>query len=122
MIDYGSAESETNWPSSNLYFVAYGLHRDYPLPQIHTPTQADEWYGLSKWGSAHGSRGRVFFAGAESEYKPGRIDTGLDPQYQVDCGLSPADAYDALTTRVQGDTDTHQLLRPLYKTTLPCGG
>lgn len=119
LIDYGSAETGY-WTSAGMYQVSYGTRHVFPLPQIYTSGQVDNWHNLSSWGAANGNRGRIFFAGTFSEYHLGDHDPTLGGSSPNNCGYAPDVGFNTFTSTIQGDSQTHQPLRPFFKTDVVC--
>jgi hypothetical protein len=95
--DFGSNESAANWTPAIRYRLAYGLPRDFPIPQIYYTGMADEWHDTSQWGAKNGRFGKIFFAGVLSQYHDGDS-----------CGYTPAEGYDHLLSALNADPLTTQ--------------
>jgi hypothetical protein len=119
LVDYGSVDPG-QWTDGQVYKLAQGRHRDFPLPQTYVPGQIDDWFDLSVWGNANGSRGRLQFLGIMSEWRSGGFDPSLDPDYQAGCGLTPHDGYFDFLNRIEGDGRTFLIFPPFYATDIVC--
>lgn len=96
MYDYGSQESGF-WTNEQLYQVAWGLGLDYPFGEIYVSGQATGWENLDLYAvSAHGSS--FLFTGVLTQYTTGCSG----------CGYTPAQAYNAMMTALNGHSSTAQ--------------
>ena len=79
MVDFGTAWLSLNcWASSDVYYVAYGVAADVPLPEIYTQPAMNSWISLRTTGNGGGPY-VINFLGVLTEC------TGADPLPTANC-------------------------------------
>lgn len=106
LYDYGSADACPysgysgncdGWGQHGLWYISWGNHDGYPLPEIYQWSMADQWYYESVYSSTSESNGRLGFLGTMTQYAA------------CGCGsstYSPSQGFNTLQNLLNGDSRT----------------